>query len=126
MPKDFFRKGLSLILQRQSNIISAAFVIMATIIFSQILGVIRLRLLASIFGPSNTVGIYFASTRVPEFLFQLIIAGALSSAFIPIFSDYLVKDKEKDAHKIASTLLSLSLIVFSVFSLVYFIFAGVS
>ncbi len=124
MPKDFFKKGLSLILQRQSNIISAAFVIMATIIFSQILGVIRLRLLASIFGPSNTVGIYFASTRVPEFLFQLIIAGALSSAFIPIFSDYLVKNREGDAHKIASTLLCLSLIVFSVFSLFYFIFAG--
>ena len=101
MPKDFFKKALSLLLQRQNNILSAAFVIMATIIFSQLLGLIRQRLLVAIFGASNTLGVYLASTKLPEFLFQLIIAGALSSAFIPVFSDYLAKDKEQEAHKIA-------------------------
>lgn len=123
MPKDFFKRSLGLILKQQNNIISAAFVIMITIILSQILGVVRLRLLASVFGASNTLGVYFASTRMPEFLFQLIIAGALSSAFIPVFSDYLAKDKEQEAHKIASTLLALSLLIFSLFSIVLFIFA---
>ncbi|MBI2025745.1 MAG: murein biosynthesis integral membrane protein MurJ [Candidatus Levybacteria bacterium] len=123
MPKDFLKKSLSLILQRQSNILSAAFVIMGTIIFSQILGLIRQRLLASIFGASNTLGIYFASSKMPEFLFQLIIAGALSSAFIPVFSDFLAKGKEKEAHSVASTLLALSLIIFSVFAIFLFIFA---
>src|SRR3990172_10200513 len=96
---DFFRKGLSLLLQRQSNILSAAVVIMVTIIFSQILGLIRQRLLVSIFGASDTLGVYLASTRLPDFLFQLIIAGALSSAFIPVFSDYLAKGREKEGHK---------------------------
>ena len=86
---------------------------MATIIFSQILGLIRQRLLASIFGASNTLGVYFASAKMPEFLFQLIIAGALSSAFIPVFSDYLAKGREKEAHSVASTLLTLSLVIFS-------------
>lgn len=123
MPKDLFKKGLSLILQRQNNILSAAFVIMATIILSQVLGVVRLRLLASIFGASNTLGVYFASTRMPEFLFQLIIAGALSSAFIPVFSDYLAKKREQEAHRVASTLLALSLLIFSAFSIILFIFA---
>lgn len=123
MPKDFLKKGLNLLLQRQSNIISAAFVIMATIIFSQILGLIRQRLLVSIFGASSTLGVYLASTRMPEFLFQLIIAGALSSAFIPVFSDYLAKDREIEAQKLASTLLMLSLGIFSIFSIFLFIFA---
>ncbi len=123
MPTDFLKKSLSLILQRQNNIISAAIVIMTTIILSQILGLIRQRLLVTLFGASNTLGVYLASTRLPEFLFQLIIAGALTSAFIPVFSDYLVKGKEVDAHKIASTLLSLSLIVFTSFAIVLFIFA---
>ena len=123
MPRDFFKRSLSLILRRQSNIISAAFVIMATIIFSQVLGLIRQRLLVSIFGASNTLGVYLASTRLPDFLFQLIIAGALSSAFIPIFSDYLAKGKEEEGNRIASTLLLISLVIFSVFSLVLFIFA---
>ena len=96
---------------------------MATIIFSQILGLIRQRLLVSIFGASNTLGIYLASTRLPDFLFQILIAGALSSAFIPVFSDYLIKGKESEGQKIAATLLYLSLAVFAVFSLVLFIFA---
>ena len=123
MPKDFFKKSLDLLLKRQSNILSAAFVIMGTIIFSQILGLIRQRLLVAIFGASDTLGVYLASTKLPDFLFQLIIAGALSSAFIPIFSDYLVKNKEKEGHKLASTLLFVSLIIFISFSFILFIFA---
>jgi putative peptidoglycan lipid II flippase len=123
MPKDLFKRGLSLLFKRQNNILSAAFVIMATIIFSQVLGLIRQRLLVSIFGASNTLGIYLASTRLPDFLFQILIAGALSSAFIPVFSEYIVKGKEKEGHKVASTLLFLSLAVFAFFSLVLFIFA---
>jgi putative peptidoglycan lipid II flippase len=123
MPKDFFKNGLNLLLKRQNNILSAAFVIMATIILSQILGLIRQRLLVAIFGASDTLGVYLASTKLPDFLFQLIIAGALSSAFIPVFSDYLVKGKEKEGHRLASTLLFVSLLIFIVFSIVLFIFA---
>jgi putative peptidoglycan lipid II flippase len=123
MPNDLFKKGLKLLFKRQTNILSAAFIIMATIILSQILGLIRQRLLVAIFGASNTLGIYLASTRLPDFLFQILIAGALSSAFIPVFSDYLVKGREYDGHKLASTLLFLSLIIFSFFSIILFIFA---
>ena len=88
---------------------------MATIIFSQVLGLIGQRLLVAIFGASNTLGVYLASTRLPDFLFQILIAGALSSAFIPVFSEYIVKGKEEEGHKVASTLLFLSL-VFLLFS----------
>lgn len=123
MPKDFFKKSLSILLRRQTNILSAAVVIMATIIFSQILGLIRQRLLVSIFGASNTLGVYLASVRIPDFLFQLIIAGALSSAFIPVFSDYLAKGRDREAHRMASNLLSLGLVIFSFFGLILFIFA---
>ncbi len=123
MPKDFLKKGISLLLRRQNNILSAAFVIMATIIFSQVLGLIGQRLLVAIFGASNTSGIFLASTRLPDFLFQILIAGALSSAFIPVFSEYIVKGKEDEGHKVASTLLFLSLGIFAFFSLILFIFA---
>lgn len=123
MPKEFFKKSINLLLKQQSNILSAAIVIMVTIIFSQVLGLVRQRLLVAIFGASDTLGVYLVSARVPDFLFQLIIAGALSSAFIPIFSDYLVKGKEKEGHKLASTLLFVSLMIFSFFSIILFIFA---
>ncbi len=123
MPRNLLQKSLGILMRRQTNILSAAFIIMLTVILSQILGLIRQRLLVSIFGASDTLGIYLASTRLPDFLFQIIIAGALSSAFIPVFSDYLVKGKEEDAHKMASTLLLWGLFLFSLFSIILFILA---
>lgn len=120
---NFIQKGFDILSRRQTNILSAAFVIMATVIFSQTLGLIRQRLLVSIFGPSDILGVYLASAKLPELLFQLIIAGALSSAFIPVFSDYLAKGRNEEAHKMASVLLMLGCLVFSVLAVILFIFA---
>lgn len=123
MPANIFKKGLNLLLARQTNILTAAFIIMSTTILSQILGLVRQRLLLEIFGASNTLGVYFISARLPDFLFQLIIAGALSSALIPVFSDYLVKGRQEDANRLASKLLTLGLIMFSILAIVLFIFS---
>ncbi|HEV2339766.1 MAG TPA: murein biosynthesis integral membrane protein MurJ [Patescibacteria group bacterium] len=123
MTSAFLKKSLSLFTRQQTNILSAALIIMATVIFSQLLGLVRQRLLVTVFGASNTLGVYLASGRLPDFLFQIIIAGALSSAFIPVFSDYLVKGKEKEGYAFASTLLTLGLAIFFIISLVLFVFA---
>lgn len=123
MVQNFLKKSLSLLLRQQTNILSAAFIIMATVIFSQVLGVLRTRLLFSIFGPSNTLGIYNYASILPDTIFQLTIASALASAFIPVFSEYLVKGQEKEAHKMASTLLAIGLIIFAIFSIILAIFA---
>ncbi len=120
---DIFKKGLNLLLKQQTNILSAAFIIMTTVILSQFLGLIRQRFLVGIFGASNTLGIYLASSRLPDFLFQLIIAGALSSAFIPVFSDFLRQKKEEEGYKFASTLLALGLGIFVVLAVILVIFA---
>lgn len=120
---NIFKKGFSILLKKQSNILSAAFVIGTTIIISQILGLVRQRLLVSIFGASNTLGVYLASSRLPDFLFQIIIAGALSSAFIPIFSQYLGKEKYDDANRLGSSLLLLGLFLFFILGIILFIFA---
>lgn len=123
MPLRFFQKGITILLKKQTNIISAALVLMATVILSQVLGLLRQRLLASIFGASDTLGVYLASSKLPDFFFQLLIAGALSSAFIPVFSNYLGKGRNEDANKMASTLLFFVFIFFGVISIVLFIFA---
>lgn len=123
MVRNLFKKSLEIVLSSQTNILTAAFIIMATIILSQILGLVRQRLLLAIFGASNTLGIYFVSTRLPDFLFQLIIAGALSSALIPVFSDYLGKGRQEDANKLGSTLLTLGLIGFTILAAILFIFS---
>lgn len=123
MSENFIRKGLNILLARQTNILTAAFVIMATVILSQVLGLLRTRLLFSIFGPSNTLGIYNYASILPDTIFQLTIAAALTSAFIPVFSEYLSKGEEKDAHALASTLLTAGLGLFIFLSLILVIFA---
>lgn len=124
MPHDFLKKSLNLLLRRQTNILSAAFIIMITIVLSQILGIVRHRLLVGIFGASDTLGIYLASSRLPDFLFQITIAGALSSAFIPVFSEYISREKKQDAYRLASTLIVLGLVVFLVLATILFVFAN--
>lgn len=117
-----WKKSLDLLMKQQNSILSAAFVIMTTVILSQILGLIRQRLLVGIFGASDTLGIYFYASQLPDTLFQLTIAAALTSAFIPVFSNYLAKDKEKEAQGMASTLLTLGFIVFMALAAVLAIF----
>jgi peptidoglycan biosynthesis protein MviN/MurJ (putative lipid II flippase) len=68
------------------------------------------------------LGVYLASTRLPDFLFPALIAGALSSAFIPVFSDYIVKGKESEGHKVASTLLNFKSDGFCGFFIIAFYF----
>lgn len=119
----FLQKSLTLLFRRQTNILSAALVIMATIILSQVLGLIRQRLLVATFGASDTLGIYLVAAKYPDLLFQIIFAGALSSAFIPVFSEFLTKEKHEQAHKMASGLLCLGTIIFFFLAAILFIFA---
>lgn len=123
MPLSFFKKGLTILLKQQTNILSAAFVLMATVVLSQILGLFRMRLLAGIYGATDTLGVYLVSSKIPDFLFQLVIAGALSSAFIPVFANMLNKGKEKEANKMASTLMLFGFVFFGIISVILFIFA---
>jgi putative peptidoglycan lipid II flippase len=120
---DLFKKSLSLLMKRQTNILSAAYILMGTVILSQILGLLRTRLLFSVYGPSNTLGVYNYASILPDTIFQLTIAAALASAFIPVFSEYLARGKEEEGHKMASTLLSAGLVIFGIFSLLLAIFA---
>jgi putative peptidoglycan lipid II flippase len=119
----FLSRGFDIITRRQSNILSAAFVIMGTIVFSQILGLIKKRLLIAYFGASTTTGVYDVASKLPDLLFQLIIASALSSAFIPVFSDLISKGDEERAHKMASNLLTIGTIAFFILSVVLVLFA---
>jgi putative peptidoglycan lipid II flippase len=123
MAQNFLKKSFSMLLARQTNILSAAFIIMMTVILSQLLGLLRTRLLFSIFGPSNTLGIYNYASILPDTIFQLTIAAALASAFIPVFSEYLSKGQEREGHKMASTLLAVGLTIFAIISLLLVIFA---
>lgn len=111
----------SLLYSRQTSILSGALIIMATVVLSKILGLVRDRLLTHIF-PPDTISIFFAAFGIPDIIFQLLVFGALSVAFIPIFTEYSEEKGRDEAFKLAGSILNLALIVLSSAILVVFIF----
>jgi putative peptidoglycan lipid II flippase len=95
----------------------------ATTIFGQVLGLFKYRLLVAIFGASSDLGVFLASFRVPDFLFQIFITGALSTSFIPLFSEFVSQNKKDEANRFTSAILSYGVLVFVVISIFIVIFA---
>src|SRR3989337_1771923 len=108
---------------RQSTILSGAFVLMVTVSASKILGLVRDRLLAHTFPPDQTA-VFFAAFRLPDLLFQLFIFGAVSVAFIPVFTDYLHQKSEKEAFEFASDILNVVFLIFAIISTIVFFAAS--
>jgi putative peptidoglycan lipid II flippase len=122
MVNKILKNGKNIFLSRQSSILGAASVLMGTVAISRVLGLVRSRLLAQYFTPEETA-VYFAAFRLPDLLYNLLIFGALSVAFIPVFTHILEQDNKEKAFDFARSLLSLGLIVFSAVSVVAIIFA---
>ncbi len=95
---------------------------MATMLLSKILGLVRDRLLAHVFAPDK-IDIFWAAFRLPDLIFQIIILGALSVAFIPVFTETLEKKGKNDAFEMASAILNLCLALFIGVTILIFIFA---
>ncbi len=110
--------------QINSITLAAALVALSSLL-SRFLGVIRDRILAGQFGAGESLDIYYAAFRVPDLIFNLVVLGALSAGFIPIFTTLLKKEGEenKDAWELASNVLNfLSLAIFAL-SILGIIFA---
>ncbi len=101
-----------------NSIMSAAFLITVAGLASRILGLLRDRLLASTFGAGDTLDVYYAAFRVPDLIYNLLILGALSAAFIPLFTGLISNKKEKEAQNLASGIMNLAIIAIVFLSLI--------
>lgn len=86
---------ISRLFNASRGIASAAVVLGLSGLLSRLLGVYRDRLLASTFGAGATLDAYYAAFRIPDFVFNIIVLGALSAGFIPIFSEYVQHSRER-------------------------------
>jgi len=118
------KNGANFFKKRQEDILSAAFVIGSSVALSRILGLVRYRLLASYFGDNiKLLDSFIAASILPEAIFEVLIFGTIALAFIPVFSQYLSKDKLEKAWRLSSAMITLSLIAFIVISAVVIICA---
>lgn len=97
----------------------ATLIIATFTLLSRATGFVRDILLASKLGLSTESDIYFTAFRLPDLVYNLLILGTLSVAFIPIFSEYYLKDKPK-AFALASTIMNISALGMLVVCLIIF------
>lgn len=89
---------------------------------SRLLGLLRNRLLAVYFGAGRELDIYYAAFRVPDFVFNILVVGAVSSVLVPVFSDFLEKDR-KDAERLLNVVANWFVVFLALASSVLFVFA---
>jgi putative peptidoglycan lipid II flippase len=95
----------------QSIAASAGKVSLATAV-SRILGLVREQVQAYFFGAGMATDAFVTAFRIPNLLRDLFAEGALSSAFVPIFKDKIIKTGKDEAYRLANyTLSDLILIV---------------
>lgn len=98
---------------------------MVSLLAANFLGLLKLRVYAMLFqGASSNLGLFLASDRIPNFVFNILAIGALSTSFIPVFSRNLGLGRKEKTFEMASSLFNLSFLVFAAAGLLFFIFSG--
>ncbi|PIT98187.1 MAG: murein biosynthesis integral membrane protein MurJ [Candidatus Andersenbacteria bacterium CG10_big_fil_rev_8_21_14_0_10_54_11] len=91
------------------RIVPAAVLLGLASLLSRAVGLIRERVLTTTFGAGDTFDAFVAAFRVPDLIFNLVVLGALSASFIPLFTDKLVQGKrgEREAFSFALTVFNI-------------------
>lgn len=85
-------------LVRSGILVSGAYLV------SRVLGWVRLAVIAAAVGSVHDLDAFFAAFRIPDLLFQLVAAGALSSALVPIVAALDARGERRRAWRVALTL----------------------
>lgn len=110
---------------RRVNIRRATAILTAAFLVSRVLGLLRTSMFAAIFGATITSDAYYQAFIVPDLIFNVVAGGALSSAFIPVFTGYMMgRHDENTAWHIASSALNIAIAIMIGVALLAEIFAG--
>ena len=105
------------------NVTSAALLIGGASLASRLVGLIRDRMLASSFGAGDALDAYYAAFRLPDFFYQLIVLGAITAGFIPIFTEYMERKGADEAKVLAGKVFSTIMIILVVACGLFAVFA---
>lgn len=96
----------------------AAGVVAAATLVSRIFGYVRDMVLASFFGAGMAADAFIAAFRIPNLLRRLFGEGSLSIAFVPVFTETMIRGDRQDAFRLAVSSLKLLLIGLSVVTVI--------
>ena len=105
----------------------AAIILSSSTLISALLGIYRDRLLNSMYLDTYKVGIdaYTVAFTIPDFMYLILVSGALTVTFIPVFNDRMAKNNRESAWQMSTSLMNFLALITMVASVLIMIFAPV-
>lgn len=110
-------------LTKQTSVAKSAGIVSIAVMFSRVLGLVREMVFANFFGAGFLNDAYQVAFRIPNVLRDLFAEGALSAAFVKVFTDYQINKSEKEAWRLASLVLNALAVILSVITLIGILFS---
>ena len=92
-------------------IAQGALVVMTGFLLSRLLGWVRTIVIAAHFGAGPDYDAYVAAVALPDLVFQVLVGGAVGSAFIPVFKRYHAVGRDDDAWQLTSAVINIFALV---------------
>jgi putative peptidoglycan lipid II flippase len=105
------------------GVVRSAGIVSIAVFMSRITGLVRESLMAALFGAGTVMDAFNLGFRIPNLTRDLFAEGALSSAFVPTFTDYLTNRTKKEAAELANLVATALIIVVGSLCLLGVIFA---
>ncbi len=105
------------------GIVRAATVIAAGNVVSRLLGLVRETVIAALFGATGLVSAFRVAAIVPTMIYDLLVGGMLSSALVPVFSEYAARENREALWRLVSAMVSVAAIVLGALLILIELFA---
>lgn len=98
-------------MNRAWHLLTSTLVVVLFFGLNKITGFVRIILVGDAFGTGPEADAFAAANQLPEVFFVLLAGGALTAAFIPVYSQYLTTQRQRESAQLAHTILTLVLLV---------------
>ncbi len=109
-------------MKRARHLLQSSILVILFFGLGKVTGLIRIRLVAGVFGTSPEFDAFTAANQLPEVFFVLIAGGSLAAAFIPVYSATLI-NKPNTSARLANTVLTLVILILGTISALGAVFA---
>ena len=109
--------------KRHESVVRSAGIVSIAVLMSRITGLLRESVMARLFGAGLIYDAFMLGFRIPNLTRDLFAEGALSSAFVPTFTEYLSTRSKEDAARLANLVATAIIIVVGAFCGLGMIFA---
>ena len=110
-------------MESNQKLSKAAGTVSGMTLVSRVFGFLRDMVIAMAFGSSSSADAFFVAFRIPNMQRRILAEGAMTAAFIPVFTETLTKKGESVAWKLAANLFNILILVLSSASLLILIFS---